>query len=835
MQFFDLNIPYLESDKNVPDKKNKRDVRLKTMARAVELGYSGVAFNRTIKGAMSQSDGCTIPRFPISSLLKLHTSLSDAASFHRRLLGVPQNDAFRQYTRLTVVVETDAQSSALNSGNPVLKTYDLVAVTPLNQSLFDHACQSAQVDMISIDFGKRLPFRLKLSSIKAAIERGVYFEIMYSSFLEDPQVRRQLISSAKLLVEWTRGKNLVVSSAAPSFHELRGPNDVSNLLNLLGLSNERAKAAISKNCRLLIASALRKKQFYKEAIRVELLPSGVPTNRKEPWIIDNINWDPLSSGEGDLLLEDLAKSFADSGKASQTIKSINFTSLINSVPSHVKQGADNNSEIEARLHLSSNAVDFGSSSKDLEVPKATWNRPQESASYSISCPSLKGTTDDTSEQANCLSLSDSPKDEEFRFSPGAVLKDYNMSNTSQATLSPVRFDEGSLNECVAIQAEHMVVGKNIRETVSGDDSLNVESISASRGEVSVGSKNFNHDGVQGYTGKPESGAFKKTETGASLEVQLCVQSNSLHSCDSYLGNNLLQLKPDLVVEDASTECADKMAGLDSFVVKSNADGTASGVHQLKELPYETEQSDVLADEIMNVDFSIEKIDTDDLVLGSSPSVEEVDQVAIEPEHNEEHHSEVKTDSEESQLSKTRMQVDSFYNGKNGGNKLITKSMLAEAFMMETGKQAQEFVKAEHQSIDERNSVNVPSLPCMEVTKEHEQNEEHHSEVKTVAEESQFCDTMMQVDSSYQEKYDSNSLIAKSTLAEELMMETTKQVDEFADTEDKSIVERNSGNVKVKRSVLGPVLRFPFKRLLQLQFKRKGRTSMYKTKKRFSFL
>lgn len=53
----------------------------------------------------------------------------------------------------------------------------------------------------------------------------------------------------QLLVDWTRGKNLIFSSAAPSVNELRGPYDVANLSSLLGLSMERAKAAISKNCR----------------------------------------------------------------------------------------------------------------------------------------------------------------------------------------------------------------------------------------------------------------------------------------------------------------------------------------------------------------------------------------------------------------------------------------------------------------------------------------------------------------------------------------------------------------------------------------------------------
>lgn len=53
----------------------------------------------------------------------------------------------------------------------------------------------------------------------------------------------------QLLVDWTRGKNIIIASAAPTANELRGPYDVANLSSLLGLSMERAKAAVSKNCR----------------------------------------------------------------------------------------------------------------------------------------------------------------------------------------------------------------------------------------------------------------------------------------------------------------------------------------------------------------------------------------------------------------------------------------------------------------------------------------------------------------------------------------------------------------------------------------------------------
>ncbi|KAL3334166.1 hypothetical protein AABB24_030764, partial [Solanum stoloniferum] len=338
MGFFDLNIPYYESDRNiVTEKKTLKAIRLKLIIKAMELGYTGIAYNRTFRGVMSESDRCCIPLFPLSSVLKLAPSLSSAVEFHRKLLNVPVSATFRQYTRLTVVVDSSSQASALNSGNPILKSYDIVAVRPLNQQAFEQACQVSEVDIIAIDFLDKLPFRLKQSMVKAAIQRGVYFEITYSSLISDAQMRRQTISNAKLLVDWTRGKNLLFSSAAPSVTELRGPYDVANLASLLGLQLERAKAALSKNCRTVITNALRKKCYHKEAIKVEPLTSGI----KEPEFDDWLNkWDPISSGEGDLLLDDIKKSFSVSRNVPKEVKPIDFSSTVNNLPAHGLQIKD---------------------------------------------------------------------------------------------------------------------------------------------------------------------------------------------------------------------------------------------------------------------------------------------------------------------------------------------------------------------------------------------------------------------------------------------------------------------------------------------------------------
>ncbi|GKV01076.1 hypothetical protein SLEP1_g13666 [Rubroshorea leprosula] len=51
-------------------------------------------------------------------------------------------------------------------------------------------------------------------------------------------------------------------------------------------------------CRTLIPIALRRKHFFKEAIRNELISSSGKCDS-----VDMPKWDPISSGEGDLILE----------------------------------------------------------------------------------------------------------------------------------------------------------------------------------------------------------------------------------------------------------------------------------------------------------------------------------------------------------------------------------------------------------------------------------------------------------------------------------------------------------------------------------------------------
>lgn len=337
MTFFDLSIPYTEKTGSPVSDTHNHDSRLQTTTRVMELGYTAIAYNCPFRGILSDADICHIVPFDAETFLesKMGPSLAaftSSVKLHRNLLNVPCASPFRQYTRITISIDSAAAASVLNIGNRLLRSYDLVAAWPVNQMAFDQACRASEVDIISLDFSQKLPFRLKLAMVQAAIKRGVHFEISYSHLIADCHARRHILSEAKRLGEWTRGKNLIISSSASSLNEVRGPHDVANLSTiLLGLTMEQAKASVSRNCRTVVVNALRKKDcYFKEAIKIERILPEENLDSLGSWFKDWNDWDPISSGVDDLpSLDDMAKLFSTAKTHSKSQNAIDITSSIN--------------------------------------------------------------------------------------------------------------------------------------------------------------------------------------------------------------------------------------------------------------------------------------------------------------------------------------------------------------------------------------------------------------------------------------------------------------------------------------------------------------------------
>jgi ribonuclease P/MRP protein subunit RPP1 len=208
----------------------------------------------------------------LQSLLSAGHAVKEAVQqAHQRAAHHGNGYTFRQLTRLNIPTDdaNTAQAACSNSG--VVSTYDLIAVQPQSERAFAQACTTLDVDIISLDLAKRLPYRFKPASVQAAAARGVHFEITYSAALRDSGTRKQLFTNAQALCRETRGRNVIVSSGARTAMELRGPLDVINLATFLGMTQQQAVNALTTNAGAVL-DHMRARKAYRGALFLRLRP-----------------------------------------------------------------------------------------------------------------------------------------------------------------------------------------------------------------------------------------------------------------------------------------------------------------------------------------------------------------------------------------------------------------------------------------------------------------------------------------------------------------------------------------------------------------------------------
>lgn len=129
------------------------------------------------------------------------------------------------------------------------KKYEILAVEPINDKMLSQFCSGQfDCDILTLHMNNRLNVDLKRANLSLVginlpdiltpdvilhhiqpQKRGICFEINYNHALFNQTNRQNTISSAQLLVEKSRGKNILISSGARGTFGLRGPYDVSNL------------------------------------------------------------------------------------------------------------------------------------------------------------------------------------------------------------------------------------------------------------------------------------------------------------------------------------------------------------------------------------------------------------------------------------------------------------------------------------------------------------------------------------------------------------------------------------------------------------------------------
>ncbi|XP_022782813.1 ribonuclease P protein subunit p30-like [Stylophora pistillata] len=255
--FADLNVPFLDDPRATE----------KLVAKAVKLGYETIAVSKTYifqnevekgkkKGKRKVTDHVAVTPMNWDSL----PSIQDMRK---------RNPKLKFYSRITVPLEDQTQVATLSS--ELVQSFDILAVRPTTDKLYQQACKTLEIDIISLDLTRRLPFHLRFPAIHAAVERGVHFEIIYSTALRSPSERTTVLSIAMDLVFFTKGKNIIVSSGAEEELDFRGPYDIVNLGMLFKLKDEQSKAAVTKNCRAVLFHSEARKGTEKSIISGKLL------------------------------------------------------------------------------------------------------------------------------------------------------------------------------------------------------------------------------------------------------------------------------------------------------------------------------------------------------------------------------------------------------------------------------------------------------------------------------------------------------------------------------------------------------------------------------------
>jgi len=257
--FCDFNIPYpVQGNGKINEEQLINLKKILNMLQKFE--YEAVAFNSTISGKIPTNGSNPIQTIPV-----------DTSNNKKDI---------KQFSRLTIIINDASQNYALNSNNETISAYDIIAVQPQNEKIFQLACSVLDIDIISLDFSSRLPFYLKLPMVNLAIERGIHFEITYGASIRDTTARKHLISNAANLVRVTRGKNIIISSEAQKALEIRGPYDIINLASIFGLNQALAKNCLTRNCRSVLLHSKTRKSIHKGVVSISTLDELEP---EESW------------------------------------------------------------------------------------------------------------------------------------------------------------------------------------------------------------------------------------------------------------------------------------------------------------------------------------------------------------------------------------------------------------------------------------------------------------------------------------------------------------------------------------------------------------------------
>eukprot|EP00884_Botryococcus_braunii_P015885 jgi/Botrbrau1/2980/Bobra.0026s0043.1 len=294
--FYDLNLPEVGKEKLAA-----RD-RLRMSTR---LGYSSVAIAHVAADRLTPKDRCAMASIDPLPPAKSEGAATQAVPIPKASGSGGGQSTPHQFSRLTFKCgEAGAAADSLEAGGSVPMTYDIVAVQPASERVFQQACQSLEVDLITLDLTESRLFILRNALVKAALKRGIFFEICYSGALLSDANRRTFFQNAASLCRETRGRGIVLSSGARDGFEMRDPHTLVNIACLFGMKEQQAYDAITSNPHAVVQHGQQRRRqgcfFTVAAPLIPSQPAFVPDikHHTEP----NVQSEATKRGDEDILL-----------------------------------------------------------------------------------------------------------------------------------------------------------------------------------------------------------------------------------------------------------------------------------------------------------------------------------------------------------------------------------------------------------------------------------------------------------------------------------------------------------------------------------------------------
>lgn len=153
--------------------------------------------------------------------------------------------------RITIEFSDSSIAHKMNQSDN-LKKYDLIAVIPKTLGAFQYTCSTMDIDLISFEPEVRIPFKVSRKLYQQAVDRGVFFELMYAPAVKDSTSRKNIIIAAHSYHAVGKSKNIVVTSNADNYAHFRGVYDIINLGFIYGMNNNQSLESIRNNARRLI-------------------------------------------------------------------------------------------------------------------------------------------------------------------------------------------------------------------------------------------------------------------------------------------------------------------------------------------------------------------------------------------------------------------------------------------------------------------------------------------------------------------------------------------------------------------------------------------------------